>query len=89
MESDKGCGIYICIYPFFTFLPERGGGRISLLQSPGYYLSPCLPLWWWGGGGGVVKDLKYDSKGEEITIQYISFLFGNIRRRKDIKVPLK
>jgi hypothetical protein len=29
----------------------------------------------------------HDSQGEEITIQYISFLFGNIRRRKDIKVP--
>jgi hypothetical protein len=83
VEGDKGCGIYNCIYPFFTFLPERGGDDVlDTTCHPAFHCGG-------GGGGGVVKDLKYDSKGEEITIQYISFLFGNIRRRKDIKVFLK
>ena len=33
----------------------------------------------------VLRAQKPIKKGEEITIQYISFMYGHLRRRKDIK----
>lgn len=58
------------IYPTFSFLSHscKANARYAVMEDDRLILRAQVDI----------------SEGEEITIQYISFLFGNTRRRKDI-----
>jgi len=60
------------IYPTFSFLSH------SCVCNARYIIDPK-------DDSMDMRAQTHIKKGEEITIQYISFLFGNIKRRKDIK----
>lgn len=59
------------IYPTFSFLSH------SCMANARYSVDPENKM--------TIRASWGIKKGEEITIQYISFLFGNSRRREDIK----
>jgi len=60
------------IYPTFSFLSH------SCVCNARYIIDPK-------DDSMDVRAQTHIKKGEEITIQYITFLFGNVKRRKDIK----
>ena len=74
-----------CLYVFFKQL------NVSTcpLSIPIYFYFSTIKYYCKRANNSLIQYIYTfcdGSAGEEITIQYITFLFGNTRRRKDIKV---
>lgn len=72
IEKPYACQMVACkaLYPTFSFLSH------SCISNARIFIMPDNEI--------IIRAQVDIKKGEEITIQYISYLFGNILRRKDI-----